>query len=80
MGVGVATKLAVIVPGPLTVAVVALELGFAKVMEPVLLDHCEKLEVGVALMESEPESVHTLVPDGLVVPEPEGVTAKEISY
>lgn len=31
-------------------------------------------------MVSEPGSVHTLVPDGFVVPEPEGATAKEIWY
>ena len=75
-------KVAVIVPGPLTVAVVELELGFVKVMEPVLLVHRANgvLEVGVALIESEPESTHMLVPDGVVVPLPSGATAKEIWY
>jgi hypothetical protein len=78
----VTAKVAVIVPGPLTVAVVELELGFAKVMEPVLLDHCANgvLVVGVALIDSEPESDHMLVPVGLVVPLPGGDTAKEIGY
>lgn len=38
-GIAPEAKLAVIVPGPLTVAVVILELAFVKVMEPVLLDH-----------------------------------------
>ena len=58
---------------------VLLDVEFAKVIELVLLDHWVNgvLVVAVALIESEPESVHTFVPDGFVVPLPEGDTTKE---
>ena len=65
------TKLAVIVPVPLIVAVVEAELVLAKVMEPV----ATQLEnwypvLAVADMASEPEFSQTFEPVGLVVPDP----------
>jgi hypothetical protein len=73
----VEAMLAVIVPGPLTVAVVEADVELAKVIEPVLLDHEENRypEPAVAEIAKEPESTHC-VPDGLVDPLPDGVTAK----
>ena len=41
VGVGLDAKLAVIVPGPFTSAVVDMELGLEKVIEPLLAVHCE---------------------------------------
>ena len=77
VGVGLIVKLAVIVPGPFTLAVVDIALELSKVMELLLVVHRENVypEVGETLIESGPPSTHRLLPAGVVDPLPEGVTA-----
>ena len=68
-------------PGPATFAVVEADDGLLTVIDPVVV-HEENTnpELGVADIESDPASSHTFVPDGLVVPSPEGLTAKDTWY
>jgi len=68
--------LAVIIPEPDIVAVVLAEVELPKVIEPVLVQETKTSpEFGVAVIEREPESSQTLVPEGLVVPVPDGEAA-----
>jgi len=75
------TKLAVIVPGLLTFAVVEADDGLLNVIDPVVVQlENLKPELGVADIGSPPASSQTFVPDGVVVPPPEGLTANDTSY
>ena len=82
VGVGTLAKLTVIVPGPLIVATAEASSAYPKVMLLVLLDHEENSypKVGEANIESDPASSQTSVPEGLVVPSPEGLTTNETKY
>jgi hypothetical protein len=73
--------LAVIVPGPLTFAVVEVNDGLATVIDPVVVQSENlKLLLGVAVIGSDPASSQAFVPDGDVVPPPEGLTANDTWY
>lgn len=82
VGVGDGSRFAVMVPGPIALAVVDMELESWNVMELLLVDHClnVKPEVGAALIGSDPESIHRLVLVGEIEPLPEGATAKDRRY
>jgi hypothetical protein len=74
-------KLAVIVPAPFIVAVVDGEPELAKVIDGVSEPQDENVypEFAVADIESGPAS-YQVFPEGLVVPLPEGLTAKVTWY
>ena len=77
---GILTKLAVIVPGPPIDAIVVA--SFSVTMFVVSLDQVANLypELGVAVIDNDPAFSQTLVPEGLVVPAPEGLTANDTKY
>lgn len=68
-------------PGPFRLAVVDVEVEFVNEIDPVLLLHEEKVcePVGDAEIASVPAS-YQLVAEGVIVPSPEGLTAKAIWY
>ena len=75
------TKFAVMLPGPLIVAVVEDADAFATVMEPVVVhEENTKPEFASADIGSDPAVSFTFVPEGVVVPAPEGLTAKDTRY
>jgi len=78
MPVGIGEKFAVIVPGPVIVAIVLGAPELENVIDDVLLIHCWKLypELATALIGSVPESNHWLIPAGIVEPPAVGVDAK----
>jgi hypothetical protein len=75
------TKFAVMLPGPVIVAVVEDADAFATVIEPVIFhEENTKPEFPSADIGSDPEVSYTFVPEGLVVPAAEGLTAKDTWY
>jgi hypothetical protein len=80
VAVGVLTRLAVNVPGPFIVAI--MEASFSLLMFTVSLDHERNVypELGVTVIDNGPAFSQTLVPEGLVVPAPEGLTANDTKY
>jgi hypothetical protein len=73
-------KFAVIVPVPLIVAVVDADVGLVIVIDPVAL-HDENMYPVFAFAVIEVDASHQLVPiAGVVVPLPEGLTAKVTWY
>jgi len=75
------TKFAVMLPGPLIVAFVEGADSFAIVIEPVIV-HEENTKPVFAFADigSAPAVSFTFVPEGVVVPADEGLTAKDTRY
>ena len=77
--VTVATKFAVMVPGPLMVAVAVADFALSIVIDEVFVLHWLNIQPELAVVEIwiEPAVIQTFVPDGLVVPAPLGARVKD---
>jgi len=76
------TKAAVSASGPPTIAVVAAEVWFERVVFPVLESHPEKRKPWLAMADivTVEEALNQVEPEGVVVPAPWGDTARPTEY